>query len=633
MDGGSVIDFSGAKISGDIDSRNPSIFLPRLQPAACPLVALDIGGTLTKLVYTASCGDGSDGAELRFANFERRRLDDCFEFLRSEGLIRCEGTWSSNENMGLKATGGGAYSFADNFREKLDVHLDKLDEFECIVSAANFLLQNIPDAAFTYMDGKTSTFDVSNNLFPYLIVNIGSGVGMIKVNGNRNFEFVTGSNIGGAFVFGLAKLLTGCNSYDEFLQLCEKGDNSVLDLLAKDICGEFISQEQGLSASTLASSFGKVITSKKKLADYKPEDLASTLLSAFTYNIAQIAYLAASLLGLQRVVFSGSFICGHKNTMDNISYAIDVWSQSQIRVVFLRHEGYLGAIGALMSYVDPSHENLTNEESTETYSLRDCLTPINRTSAHEQNDSDIFPYLFINIGSGISMIEVSGKGKFKRITGSHLGGGTILGLAKLLTGCSSYEEFLELSEKCNSLSIDLTIEDICGEGYRKYGFPSSFVVGSFGKVNSSKLSEYKLEDISASLLYCFIYNTGQIVYLVTKILGVKRIFFRGAFVCGHEKIMDEISRFLKHRFKGGIQVTFMCHEGFLGEQGAFLDGPEDIREVLLGAPYTGQFQSLPLAQQQKDGQNKRVERQVESLRHEDVVLKADVELLTTTTRE
>ncbi|TVU12137.1 hypothetical protein EJB05_45765, partial [Eragrostis curvula] len=614
MDGGSVIDFSGAKISGDIDSRNPSIFLPRLQPAACPLVALDIGGTLTKLVYTASCGDGSDGAELRFANFERRRLDDCFEFLRSEGLIRCEGTWSSNENMGLKATGGGAYSFADNFREKLDVHLDKLDEFECIVSGANFLLQNIPDAAFTYMDGKTSTFDVSNNLFPYLIVNIGSGVGMIKVNGNRNFEFVTESNIGGAFVFGLAKLLTGCNSYGEFLQLCEKGDNSVLDLLAKDICGEFISQEQGLSASTLASSFGKVITSKKKLADYKPEDLASTLLSAFTYNIAQIAYLAASLLGLQRVVFSGSFICGHKNTMDNISYAIDV-----------------------------CHENLTNEESTETYSLRDCLTPINRTSAHEQNDSDIFPYLFINIGSGISMIEVSGKGKFKRITRSHLGGGTILGLAKLLTGCSSYEEFLELSEMGNSLSIDLTIEDICGEGYRKYGFPSSFVVGSFGKVNSSKLSEYKLEDICASLLYCFIYNTGQIVYLVTKILGVKRIFFRGAFVCDHEKIMDEISRFLKHRFKGGIQVTFMCHEGFLGEQGAFwsyqnmgidaLDGPKDIREVLLGAPYTGQFQSLPLAQQQKDGQNKRVERQVESLRHEDVVLKADVELLTTTTRE
>jgi hypothetical protein len=46
-------------------------------------------GTLIKLVYTASCG--GDGAELRFAKFERRRLDDCFRFIRAEGLLRCNG--------------------------------------------------------------------------------------------------------------------------------------------------------------------------------------------------------------------------------------------------------------------------------------------------------------------------------------------------------------------------------------------------------------------------------------------------------------------------------------------------------------------------------------------------------------
>jgi pantothenate kinase len=34
--------------------------------------------------------------------------------------------------------------------------------------------------------------------------------------------------------------------------------------------------------------------------------------------------------------------------------------------------------------------------------------------------------------------QVIGNGKFERITGSHLGGGTILGLARLLTGCSRY---------------------------------------------------------------------------------------------------------------------------------------------------------------------------------------------------
>lgn len=33
-----------------------------------------------------------------------------------------------------------------------------------------------------------------------------------------------------------------------------------------------------------------------------------------------------------------------------------------MQAIFLRHEGYLGALGALMSYGDPSGETLTLEE-------------------------------------------------------------------------------------------------------------------------------------------------------------------------------------------------------------------------------------------------------------------------------
>lgn len=629
--GGRVVDLSGAEIRGDLEDRNPPIFLPR-QPAASPLLALDIGGTLIKLVYTASRGGGADGTDLRFAKFERRRLQECFNFIRAEGLLASNG---GGEGVTLKATGGGAYKFADDFLEKLGVCLDKLDEMDSVVSGANFLLQSIPGAAFTHMNGLRNPVDVSpNNLFPYLLVNIGSGVSILKVTGNRKFERVTGTHIGGGTMFGLAKLLTGCKSYDEFLQLSQKGDNFVLDLIVKDICGELVCQKQGLSTSTLASSFGKVITSKKKLTDYKPEDLASTLLSAFTYNIAQIAFLVASLLGLRRVFFGGSYIRGHKSTMENISYAIDFWSQSQMQAVFLRHEGYLGALGALMSYGDPSGENLTLEEKEPHHES----APVDGTSADEESDSNIFPYLLVNIGSGVSMIEVIGKGKFERIIGSHLGGGTILGLARLLTGCSSYEEFLELSQRGNNLSVDLTVGDIYGEeGYPKIGLPASTTAASFGKVNSSKLSEYKVEDLAAALLNSFTYNIGQIAYFVANLSGLKRIFFRGAYVCGHEKTMDKISRSLKYWSKGEVQTTFLCHEGFLGTLGAFwsyenmgidsLAAHEVIREVLLGAPYTGQFPSLPVTQQQENGEHGILEGEVESLRHDNALLKAEVERL------
>ncbi|KAG8094210.1 hypothetical protein GUJ93_ZPchr0012g21140 [Zizania palustris] len=645
--GGLRVDLSGAEIRGDPGAAgDPPVFLPR-QPAAPSLVALDIGGTLIKLVYTASCGGGATGgAELRFAKFERRKLQECIEFLRAQGLLRCNGstTGSTKENTTLKATGGGAYKFADDFREKLGVCLDKLDEMDSVVSGANFLLQNIPGAAFTHMNGKRSSIDISpNNLFPYLLVNIGSGVSILKVTGNRKFERVTGTHFGGGTMFGLAKLLTGCKSYDEFLQLSQKGDNFVLDLIVKDICGELVCQKQGLSTSTLASSFGKVITSKKKLTDYRPEDLASTLLSAFTYNIAQISFLVASLLGLRRVFFGGSYIRGHKSTMENISYAIDFWSQSQMQAVFLQHEGYLGALGALMSYGDPVDKNMKLEEMKEEENTHESAAPADGISADEHNGGNIFPYLLVNIGSGVSMIEVIGNGKFERIIGSHLGGGTILGLARLLTGCSSYDEFLELSQRGDNLSVDLTVGDIYGEhGYPKIGLPASTTAASFGKVSSSRLSEYKVEDLAAALLNSFTYNIGQIAYFVANLSGLKRIFFRGAYVCGHEKTMDKISRSLKYWSKGQVQTTFLCHEGFLGTVGAFwsyknmgIDGlaaHDVIREVLLGVPYTGQLPPLPLTQQQDNLSEANVgkdtsEGEVERLRHDNAMLKAELERL------
>lgn len=68
---------------------------------------------------------------------------------------------------------------------------------------------------------------------------------------------------------------------------------------------------------------------------------------------------------------------------------------------------------------------------------------------------------------------------------------------------------------------------------------------------------------------------------------------------------------ISFRLKGEVKLTFISHEGFLGTQGEFLSyenmgidgfvGNEKNKDLILGAPYTGQFQSL--AQQQKDVSN------------------------------
>lgn len=41
----------------------------------------------------------------------------------------------------MKATGGGAYKFADLFKERLGISIEKEDEMNCLVAGANFLLK------------------------------------------------------------------------------------------------------------------------------------------------------------------------------------------------------------------------------------------------------------------------------------------------------------------------------------------------------------------------------------------------------------------------------------------------------------------------------------------------------------
>lgn len=637
-----ALDLAGAAIVGGAGDRNPPISLPN-QPAGSRLLAIDIGGSLIKLVFFSPAGGGGKngtearGGHLRFAKFQTKRLDECLEFIKSSRLLYSSGIDPSGGHIIIKAAGGGAFKYADVFKEKLGVSLDKMDEVESVVAGANFLLQKIPCESFTHMDGKITPIHInSKNLFPYFLVNIGSGVSMLKVAGNRKFERVTGTHIGGGTMFGLAKLLTGCTSYDEFLELSQLGDNLALDLIARDICGELVCQKQGLSASTLASSFGKVITSKRKLSDYKREDLAATLLSAFTYNIAQVSFLKASLLGFKRVFFGGSYIRGHTSTMDNISYAIDYWSKGQMQAVFLHHEGFLGALGALTTYENLDVHDSSLDDLKEQENSHDTATPDGRLTT-EPNPNNIFPYLLVNIGSGVSMIEVIEKGKFERIMGTHLGGGTILGLAKLLTGCTSYDEFLELSQRGNNLSVDLTVGDIYGDmGYPKIGLPATTTASSFGKVTSTKISDYKAEDLAAALLNAFTYNIGQISYFAANLSGLKRIFFRGTYVCGHDKIIDKISRSLKYWSKDQVQTTFLCHEGFLEALGAFwsyenmgigdIETREFMKQDLLGVPYV-RGNSLPLGnlRERSDEVSNSVE--VERLQLDNTQLKDELERL------
>jgi type II pantothenate kinase len=145
------------------------------------------------------------------------------------------------------------------------------------------------------------------------------------------------------------------------LEQAAHGDNANVDMLVGDIYGQDYGKI-GLKSTTIASSFGKVFRMKREAesaaedgrsttpddASFNSADVSRSLLYAISNNIGQIAYLQSQIHNLSNIYFGGSFIRGHRQTINTLSYAIKFWSKGEKQAYFLRHEGYLGSVGAFL---------------------------------------------------------------------------------------------------------------------------------------------------------------------------------------------------------------------------------------------------------------------------------------------
>lgn len=361
-------------------------------------VAVDIGGSLAKLVYfTRELDSVDNGGRLNFINFETHRIDLCIDFIKElkEEYEKAHGP-TSNE-LCVVATGGGAFKYYDKLKEALQVNIIREDEMECLITGLDFFITEIPNEVFTYSEVDPMQFaEARPDVYPYLLVNIGSGVSMIKVSGPRQFQRVGGTHLGGGTFWGIMSLLTGARTFDEMLAMADQGDNSGVDMLVGDIYGMDYNKI-GLKSTAIASTFGKVFRLKSAAehpetngdgeshdgdhrngeVTFKHEDMSRSLLYAISNNIGQIAYLQSEKHSVKHIYFGGSFIRGHRQTMNTLSYAIRFWSKGEKQAYFLRHEGYIGAVGAFLRRqpanwgrrnsfdgITPSFETKTTETKT-----------------------------------------------------------------------------------------------------------------------------------------------------------------------------------------------------------------------------------------------------------------------------
>lgn len=217
---------------------------------------------------------------MHFLHFETRNMVSAIQYMSSTALI---------ENINtIGCTGGGAHKYATEFEEQLGISFNKFDELRCLIWGMHFALINFPDECYTYRnvdivekqgipasdakeaaagsantaaaqeeeidntpisvkrwqkDAKEYTskvvlpYESVSSSFPYLLVNIGSGVSILKVTSPGEYSRVSGTSLGGGTYWGLCRLLTKCATYEDVLDLAEMGNAGVVDMLVRDIYG------------------------------------------------------------------------------------------------------------------------------------------------------------------------------------------------------------------------------------------------------------------------------------------------------------------------------------------------------------------------------------------------------------
>jgi type II pantothenate kinase len=104
--------------------------------------------------------------------------------------------------------------------------------------------------------------------------------------------------------------------------------------------------------------------------------------------------------------------------------------------------------------------------------------------------------IIVSAGSGTACIHAH-KGIFTHCSGTGVGGGTVLGLSKLLLGTIDPEEIAALAEKGDESFVDLILEDVVSGPIGQ--LPSDTTAVNFGKVSKEDI-EYSREDIAAGIV-------------------------------------------------------------------------------------------------------------------------------------
>ncbi|WP_335871990.1 type II pantothenate kinase [Bacillus sp. 2205SS5-2] len=169
------------------------------------------------------------------------------------------------------------------------------------------------------------------------------------------------------------------------------------------------------------------------------------------------------------------------------------------------------------------------------------------------------PFILVSIGTGTSVFFVDHDDQ-KRVSGTGIGGGTLMGLGRVLTGGSSFEEIVNLASSGERKNSDLVVADL-------YAPEIPPISGDLTASNFEKASSYpmSIEDLAAALVNMI----GETIVLLAN--GVAREFnqstivFVGSTLTQNQALKEVLSRF---ETMLNYQAVFLDKGEFAGARGA-----------------------------------------------------------------
>jgi pantothenate kinase len=141
-----------------------------------------------------------------------------------------------------------------------------------------------------------------------------------------------------------------------------------------------------------------------------------------------------------------------------------------------------------------------------------------------------YPHLSVNVGSGVSILLVKSADDIKRVSGTMMGGGTLIGLAKLLINVDNYNDIMNLAKEGDNFNLDLLVKDFSSNSKSNIGLDSDVIASSFGKINqyiqTGQKDKIKKEDIAKSLLVMVCFHIGQLAHLVALENNINKYDFK-----------------------------------------------------------------------------------------------------------